>query len=300
LSQACSRKHSNGITNIVKFRTMSILLLLCLTSASTALKMHGHTNAVMKGDEGNSLAQMFVINLDRREDKCGCASHELHKSPYLTNRFSAATVANWKERCPEMANSREISKKHHSAKHAGIALVCSNYQIWKAIHNNTESSQFTIVFEDDIVMTKSAFYDEIDAFLKEQSNADWDIVYVDPAKPQGIKGSAKLQMLTGKAWIKGGSHMLIVRTTSASKLMGVAEKEWATMDRFSYNMQKKGVKVGLWSPGIAGQRTRGIAGQRTKDMSELNDYCAASVQQSDIPKAFAKTSHSKEELAFPC
>jgi len=232
--------------------------------------------------------QLFVLNLDHRKDRCLCASYQLGSTQveqgftsFPATRMSAANPSTYMQQCPEMSHAGKVS---HSA---APALVCSNYKVWKSLDANP-ATDFAIVYEDDLNIVSKDYWGKVKEFVSKAANQDWDIVFVDPKNNMKAVGEDHMQILkAGDAASNGlsGSHMMIIRTVSATKLIALANNEYAPMDKFVKNMVRAGVKVGLWTPGIIQQYSaRTGLSNRAHQQFPVNEFCSKSSVKSDIKK----------------
>jgi len=263
-------------------------LLFCLSCVSTALRWQSTKEA-----RPHELAKIFVINLDSRKDRCQCASFLLGHAPYAVSRSSAATPETWTSQCPDMFAINVSRYSHEQAP----ALLCSNYRIWKDLEAKPDT-EFAIVLEDDFLFLKPEIWQTLHAFLLKGMSQDWDIVYVDPKDKVKSVESDLVHMLTAEEKGVRGSHMMIVRTSSVSKLISVADKDYAPMDKFATNMAKHDVKVAKWTPGIVDQYTALVHGATLFPAN--HDNCKKSAIKSDIQgHSFSRHTPSTKETKEP-
>jgi len=273
---------------------LNSFIFALLTSNVYALRMTS-TNIEIKDIKG--LAKVFVVNLDKRVDKCKCASYELRESPFEIVRWSASNVASWKQECPDMLVSGPL-------KHPEVpALVCSQYRIWKEMETN--DLPYTIILEDDINVHPQ-FWEKTKAFLEGKlDQQDWDVAYVDVKAKNGAiykyADTGEFHLLNPAA--EGtesisGSHYMIFKKEALPKVLALGKKVFAPMDRFAKTWANEGLKVIIWGPGIVNQ----YSNSKNLIMPD-NEFCAGSAKKSDIKKLTKIPSDSATDpvtLAFDC
>lgn len=98
--------------------------------------------------------EVYVINLESRPDRCRCMAQQLNNVQFSIQRQPAVP----QEQCEkedalhvhEMVTSGLAGDKNHSAE---LSLFCSNYQIWKQLHNS--NAEFGVIMEDDAILSET-------------------------------------------------------------------------------------------------------------------------------------------------
>jgi len=191
---------------------------------------------------------MYVINLDRRKDRCACMANQTASLPWPVFRQAAATEQNVLEVCPEMSSHESNGKILRPSQ---MALFCSNYQIYKYAQRRPDKAPFFIILEDDVKIDPE-FQKKTDAFLNSAcaKNTEWDMIAVDTFG--GYRGGETQQCFgeatDGRIASKGGqgSHFVIYRSASIDKFLSF--KGHAT-DHY----KEMGAKVMYWHPQITTQ-----------------------------------------------
>lgn len=174
-------------------------------------------------------AELWVINLDSRPERWKCVEKQFARAPYPLRRFAAVDIDSVDERCPHLIPS----KGGYNPPLTPRAQMCSNYLLWERSLNST--SDFVIVFEDDVTMKRGRDHWGVVADLLNGPCQHWDYLAVDMWKPgrqkweppakdafcldasPGVHLSESPQLFGAKA----GAHMQILRRRSIPALLEV-------------------------------------------------------------------------------
>lgn len=256
-------------------------------------------------------ANVYVINAEKRLDRCLCTSSQLAKSPFPVFRIKAATPDNQFDMCPKLKNLQKTPGDDHFIKKDGqSALFCSNYMTWHRALSG-KKAKFTIILEDDIIITKS-FWSKVQSFLKSDCEGDhWDRVVVDTflySDGGGNQGTAEKSNYTcqhkdGEKHIVTndhgwGTHFQIFRTSSLEKYL--QHQEFDVLD--AKTLDPPGTIVRYWNPGVAMQisqmKRSNYVGFKTDE--QIPKLCESeAVAKSDIMMA-RQIEDKDPKFAFKC
>lgn len=115
----------------------------------------------------------YVINMDKRQDRCKCMQRQLLSAPQPVYRHRALGP----EGCPASITKMHGLEKLHGQKKrpAEQSLFCNNYMIWEKA--NQSDADFVVILEDDALLLPG-FWTKVYEFVK--GCASFDYVMVDP------------------------------------------------------------------------------------------------------------------------
>jgi hypothetical protein len=194
-------------------------------------------------------ARAFVINLQKRRDRCICMSHQLKNAPFQAERFNAVAfqdprteeqkfelkadgATQWKpvegkdlaqsDLCGGLFKKGVVGGQHSVLQE--MSLVCSHYSLWNKLKSQPEDA--FIVMEDDLP-ADSKIWGKIDNFVKNYKGK-WDLVQVDAYGKNGTDMPAedKVDEFEGAPIYKPsdhgeywGGHMFIIRKAALPKML---------------------------------------------------------------------------------
>lgn len=130
-------------------------------------------------EEPPPVAEVYVINLDERGDKCRCMKKQMRSSPWPTHRFPAVTSLIVNTTCPmvveKLLTVKDIPLTSTHLKSA--ALVCSNLLVWQEFLKKSRAPNL-VIFEDDAIITDPDMWSRLGSFL-ETPCASWDYLLID-------------------------------------------------------------------------------------------------------------------------
>lgn len=195
---------------------------------------------VFRPDHSSSAAaEVYVINLDTRVDKCRCMQRQLMDSPWSAHRFFAVDNETVATSCPLMqARHYDTSKGKRNT-----ALICSNYLIWERFLESSDA-QHLVIFEDDAIILDPDMWQKLDDFFTNPCQ-DWDYLMVDPSSwDLGPScGGFNMAPLT---YAYSGSHMQVFRRAAVRALLNFSRTQMAqipVMDRLVASARYHGVPL---------------------------------------------------------
>lgn len=199
-----------------------VLLAPCVVGAVSSAGAQRRQRLSVR-QEPPSLADIFVVNLDDRKDKCHCMQEQLASSPWPAHRFSAVRGADVQQACPEVIKGwHQETWDEEALNNAG--LVCSNYLVLKQ-WLNTSMAPFLIVFEDDCMITDPGMWTKLTEFLQRPC-VDWNYLMVDSWSPPGYEREVAVSSeqcqgmeIHNLNFQFGGSHMQVFTRRMATWLV---------------------------------------------------------------------------------
>eukprot|EP00746_Dinoflagellata_sp_MGD_P149112 gnl/MRDRNA2_/MRDRNA2_81190_c0_seq1.p1 gnl/MRDRNA2_/MRDRNA2_81190_c0~~gnl/MRDRNA2_/MRDRNA2_81190_c0_seq1.p1 ORF type:complete len:298 (+),score=56.32 gnl/MRDRNA2_/MRDRNA2_81190_c0_seq1:78-971(+) len=228
-------------------------------------------------------AHIYVINLDKRKDRCLCMKEQLKGSPYELFRQKAITPETLHE-CP-VKDAEPIEPMRAENK----AVFCSNQVIFDKVHKMQEENKpdFIIVLEDDLeIRDRSLFWQSISNLLNSPcSDASWDVLHVDTFDVR--KKDVDATVTKGKQLTEQceefevykstknphfGAHFQIIKKDALPRLL---ERRMSVQDHDA-DSRDVNVATHYWLPRLVGQASQG-----PKISMMDNVHCAGSIGKGD-------------------
>lgn len=270
------------------------------TSSSTSENEEMHLQDLTKAPK---IANVYVINLKARRDRCLCMSSQLINSPFPVFRIEAATPDTQFDLCPTLNNLKTgighqgYEKNRNTGAQTG--LFCSNYLAWQHATTQSEDEKpaFTIIMEDDLILhDETKFWHELSSFLGSDCEGDqWDRVVVDTFAGSGKSKQYSCKHQNGEKHTisdatGAGTVLQIFRTSALHKYLGQTNPfitdKWQDQDVTNGTLR-------VWKPNIANQ-----AGRVRQE--ELAPYCSKTISKSDIVAKMQVSDGVAKALPFEC
>lgn len=308
----------------------SVFVLLLLVPTSTALRLpllNPKKSISFQEKQGlvqqepndvdtkkRKTAHIYVINLNKRPDRCKCMEKQLAGSPYQVFRQEAATPGNFHSRCPGVIGQH--SESHTSS---AKAIFCSNQLVYASINGTEDKADFYIIMEDDLQVKNSLeFWDQLQSFLNSDcTNDPWDILTVDTwalhkknnfekagtmtAKcPSDHAGSSSFQVYKTNS-TRYGAHMTIIKSETIPKLL---HRKLHIEDHYK-QFEKDGIDVRYWQPELVSQASRwskfdSDTINSVAKSNALQFHCSKSVKQSDNKVFSEGDNEGKQRVSLNC
>lgn len=228
----------------------------------------------------------YVVNLDRRPDRCQCMAKQLASAPQGVYRQSAVdqSVCN----LPDDARTLYGNRNHTAEK----SLFCSNYLIWQRAKRSR--ADFVVILEDDAILEPN-FWPMIGDFMQ---CSNFDYVTVDSWKAGGglaldrtdacstrDMGERLYRPNPNKYLDYWGTQAQIIRASFLDTLLGKAKlRGMGPMDVW-WMMNINDGRAFSWQPGLVKQASKGHA----------PPGCFDSVVTSDINPVFFQRNRTTAE-----
>jgi len=264
--------------------------LLCWRCTSLIFSITPTTKA-------SKTANIYVINMKERKDRCLCMASQLNNSPFPVFKITAATVDTQFELCPAIKGLDRRGNVGTRNRGGQSALFCSNYLAWLHAAAPSSKADFTVVLEDDVIFDQAQFWPELQNFLDSDCEDHvWDQILVDTIhmKKPGKQYLCTNQMEQKRTITSGlgyGTHMQIFRTSSLHKYL--SQMTLHTTDKWSAapgNTTLRG-----WNPNLVLQSSQL---KKLGIVEKLPSFCGRSTMHSDI-ESFARVP-TTPKLAFEC
>jgi len=215
----------------------------------------------------------YVINLDKRSDRCRCMQRQIADKALPLYRQSANGV------CPDLPKAEGI---HHPEKFAAAerSLFCQNYQIW--LDANKSDAEHVVILEDDALLAGD-FFDRVHSLVT--TCQEFDYLVADPGLSVFSRGT-ELQRRTCPGVFKRkhgfwtGTAVQIVRKSFLPTLIQKAELVgWGAMDAW-WQMFIADHRAYAWRGSVNIQASVGKFKRVKTRLQELG--CDWSVTSSDI------------------
>jgi hypothetical protein len=233
----------------------------------------------------------YVINMDKRQDRCRCMQRQLLNAPQPVYRQRAVGS----EACPSVTKMHGLEKTHGKKKRpAEQSLFCSNYQIWEKASKS--DADFVVILEDDALLLPG-FWSKVYEFV--QGCDSFDYAMVDPVSydirtkrysrefwrkngevAKGCTGDAYQMIEKGRA-VWPTTTMTVIRKTFLPTLMKKAQTEgWGATDDWWQVVLTPGSNAYGWAANITVQAS---VGNRNLIESALSGAgCGSDVSGTDI------------------
>eukprot|EP00746_Dinoflagellata_sp_MGD_P125931 gnl/MRDRNA2_/MRDRNA2_60836_c0_seq1.p1 gnl/MRDRNA2_/MRDRNA2_60836_c0~~gnl/MRDRNA2_/MRDRNA2_60836_c0_seq1.p1 ORF type:complete len:290 (+),score=35.89 gnl/MRDRNA2_/MRDRNA2_60836_c0_seq1:107-976(+) len=286
-----------------------VFIATCILRLSEGLRM-----ATQNDENITKKANIYVLNLKERKDRCLFTSAQLASSPFPVFRMEAATPVTQFDKCPTLEGLRRgvVAEDYGEKFHSGgqTALYCSNYITWE--HAQAQNTEFTVILEDDVIL-KEDFWQKMQSFLSSDCTGEqWDRVLVDTFRfgvdgcicpcagdaclepPHAQKNictapkntySEDHVITTARGY---GTHVQIFRTSSLMKYLH--QKNAQILD---HTIDPEGAVVRYWNPDVVKQADMYASEQ-------LPMSCSDSVKESNIVALAGVPAVSDTEFAFEC
>jgi len=254
----------------------------------------------------------YVINMDKRQDRCKCMQSQLLSAPQPVYRQRAVGP----EACPLVTKMHGLEKTHGKKKrYAEQSLFCNNYQIWEKASKS--DADFVVILEDDALLMPD-LWSKVYEFV--QGCESFDYAMIDPvifypktktyssefwnknAEPaKGCTDSSYQQVKKGIAhWHT--TTMTLIRKTFLPTLIKKAHAEgWGATDDWWQVVLAPEFNAFGWAANITVQAS---VGDKSKINSALSGAgCGADVSSSDIGvgiiSAFKRSGAQPSRLECP-
>jgi len=226
---------------------------------------------------------VYVINLDARQDRCLRMSKQLASAPYSVYRQKALHPSACN--LPDDQASLYRKRNHTNEK----SLFCSNYNIWLKAQN--QSADFVIIMEDDAILHEK-FWPAVTDFVNRCPHFDYVSLDTDTtdaklsADRHDMCGSSDHSALfrpplMGFYW---GTQVQIVRKEFLSYMVSQAQRHGMGPLDVWWMLRINNGRSFAWQPNIALQAHNLPAGQ------QLPADCTHSITNSDINPVFLQES----------
>eukprot|EP00746_Dinoflagellata_sp_MGD_P009032 gnl/MRDRNA2_/MRDRNA2_118195_c0_seq1.p1 gnl/MRDRNA2_/MRDRNA2_118195_c0~~gnl/MRDRNA2_/MRDRNA2_118195_c0_seq1.p1 ORF type:complete len:341 (-),score=39.15 gnl/MRDRNA2_/MRDRNA2_118195_c0_seq1:55-957(-) len=275
---------------------------MVLASHCSALKLI-HNNAPFTSKSGKS-AQVFVINLADRKDRCHCMEMQMRSSPYPIFRQVAAEPKNLHQKCPNLSNR---TKSGYDITQAELSIFCSHRLVFERVLADPQKPDFIILMEDDLHFKKETetqdpaapksqhniewyvnrtipFWTHVETFLNSNcASSSWDMAAVDtngrkrsPEPPQHVHLECETQhggyKLYSNDEMRWNANMLIIKTQNLQKLL---DRHVNVVDHFYRFRDDDNINIVFWHPGMIYQANKPF---------RVPNGCSASITESDVGK----------------
>jgi len=233
----------------------------------------------------------YVINLEKRKDRCRCMEKQLAFAPQAVYRQPAVSHldCDLPKDAPTLYGSRNHTNEH--------SLFCSNFKVWERAHQS--DADFVVILEDDAIL-EPTFWHQVANLLKNCSSFDY--MSVDSWK--GVKSSEERDRVHNfcptspqseqlmrnlfrprpeqPIWRKDywGTHVQIIRKTFLETMMDRAKSHGSgPLDVWWMHRLNDG-KSFSWQPHISTQLAR--LSRTSSAASDLKEWCPPEASVSDI------------------
>eukprot|EP00440_Ansanella_granifera_P005271 gb/GFBE01005719.1/.p1 GENE.gb/GFBE01005719.1/~~gb/GFBE01005719.1/.p1 ORF type:complete len:275 (+),score=85.47 gb/GFBE01005719.1/:1-825(+) len=231
-------------------------------------------------------ANIWLLNLDKRADRCACMRQQFAEKNIPAQRLSAHTRNDCGVKDAKLVDGTMCVD-------CQFGLFCSNLAIWKqALQNNWK---YTIIVEDDVIFMKDDWVETLDHMLKTQMRPEY-YVNVDPAWGNEHKYNSALQPGTEGVF---GTAMTIMGQEAVKQLVNASEHMGGgALDHWYKEVPH--LKAMIWKPSIVRQASYQIGdmyrtgiltpnkvkGQTPEPVSETDKACENTIVDSDIKTHF--------------
>ncbi|CAK0849619.1 unnamed protein product, partial [Prorocentrum cordatum] len=250
---------------------------------------------VVKDGEDKSAAvpriDTYVINMDKRPDRCRCMQSQLLGAPQPVYRQRAVGA----DSCPLVTKMHGLEKLHGKKKrYAEQSLFCNNYQIWEKASKS--DADFVVILEDDALLLPG-FWPKLYEFVQGCESFDYAIANPVTFNPKTKKYSSDFWNKNGEPAKgcsasayqpikKGLAHwhtttMTVIRKTFLPTLIEKAHAEgWGATDDWWQVVLTPEFNAYGWDANVTVQAS---VGEKSKISSALSGAgCGADVGSSDI------------------
>lgn len=226
---------------------------------------------------------IYVINLEKRGERCKCMQWLLADVPYNVYRQNASVGPTCGLKVGKQEDRR--SKRDFNGQQG---LFCSNYLVWEIAQHR--QADFIVILEDD-VSVQNGFWERLEVLLTSCDVADYLVVdswggeksKLSPRTcklgPQKQKRKEVLYDLrVARAF---GTHMQVIRTSFLSKLIDLAKQAGSgSMDWWNWQHIPQRGRSFLWKPSMVRQASFKL--QRGIWKKSVGDNCLFNITKSDI------------------
>lgn len=300
----------------------TFVLLIAKVAIICAMQKKFHDFPTESGMATTPWAEVYVINLKDRTDKCRCMRQQLRDAPWPTHRFDAVNMNNTAASCPTLTLPA-IEDETKAKKSA--ALVCSNLHIWRKFLNESTASHL-VVFEDDAILPDPRMWDKLQQLIQEPC-MEWDYLMIDGFGPgtratKGWYGSTDTtptlcsnnMTWTNLSFRVSGSQMQVMNRHAVEVLVYYADRIGRpdmrgmaftpVMDKYvAYMMQNQEKGHIRKDPVKAFAVTAGLAPQARfyhPDEMDTGVECADTVWTTDDRRNQFVIGHRMKPAMFPC
>jgi hypothetical protein len=233
----------------------------------------------------------YVINMDKRQDRCQCMQSQLLSAPQPVYRQRAVGP----EACPLVTKMNGLEKTHGQKKRfAEQSLFCNNYQIWEKASKS--DADFVVILEDDALLLPG-FWSKVYEFVQGCESFDYAIIdpvcYYPKSKTyssefwrkngepaKGCTGSAYQQITKGLAHWHTTTMTLIRKTFLPTLIEKAHAKGWGATDDWWQVVVAPDSNAYGWAANITVQASVGEKGRIDSALSGAG--CGGDVGKTDI------------------
>merc|ERR1719498_314988 len=181
-------------------------------------------------------ANIYVLNLPKRKDRCQCMQSQLEGSPYKLVVQEAVEREKVNEHCPGLLSEDKVKKGGET----WAAIFCANRLVLEEVSKSADKPDFVIIMEDDISIHPT-FLPKLQLLLNDDclTTAKWDVMAVDTfpswwlagTTPEDQKDLHRVQFKTCSSKANHlshvyrsnsyyvGAHVQIIRTSQLDKVL---------------------------------------------------------------------------------
>ena len=215
------------------------------------------------------ISNIYVINLDREEDKMRNLHNEMIKNNYKYEKFSAVDGKKLKE------NDYRIKKYFGKTKNYSMGQKCctlSHIAIWNKILEN--KTQYNIILEDDVIIPEK-LYSNVNKYL-EQLPEDWDFLFLGGNRIIGHKYSENL-LVPPKKKVNGnyGTFAYLINSKNIKNILDKCYNILEHTDTFIQRTLSKDFNIFFCNPQVIKHNydtVSSIRNKNRKNEEKRNNY----------------------------
>lgn len=250
-------------------------------------------------------ANIYVLNLPKRKDRCQCMQSQLEGSPYSLVVQEAVESEKVEEHCPGLLSEHKVQGDGKT----WAAIFCANRLVLEEVSKSADKPDFVIIMEDDVSIHPT-FLPKLQLLLNDDclTTAEWDVMAVDTFTGwwdhdtlEDQKSLHRVQFKTCSSTANHlshvyhsnkhyfGAHVQIIRTSQLDKVLA---RKPDPVDWWQHFHRQSNVTTIFWQPGLVKQMKQkswknrlGETKKRSKKRFDtVPEECQKSVATSDHKK----------------